>query len=525
LQEKSLRAQNTDQLEEKASLRDFASSPTHKIDDGTTIFSPGYLAGHYYHNWIDAYWFIEGEENRVAAMEIVFLELEYTLDRSQPNGPCLYDYVNFYGGPRVHDSTLVTSLCGDFPPEMIYSPSHQLLIHFHTDSSYTEVGFEMIAHIINPDGENCCANEYAAENKTTECTTEMTELAVDDSGSLHLYSPGYYSPGYYWPHAECNWKIVGFAGMNMKIEFVFFSVESSPTCSKDNVTMKFPLIEDEEEEVTLCGRDEPATFIAYSNEVEVSFNSDCCGEGAGFLIVFTSTDQMSDYPPIATDPCPGPIYMTVSSDPANPTVVESPMTGDYYSPDIYHYGNGRHCQWILSTSHERYIHYTVTDLMIEDSPGCRGDVLQMFPGLLSIQESGTLNVCGAMNESTPEAYEGVVEGYALNLRFVTDYAYDQGHWKMSFYSVLDETAATSADEETAEEPSADDTEDPADKLAEEEDIEKMAAEEKVGDADVEDLRSVARSNIQTLKKELDKLVAAERALKKQERLEEKNTGS
>lgn len=161
-------------------------------------------------------------------------------------------------------SPLLGKYCGTKIPKVIQSLTHKLHLHFHSDSSRTEEGFEI---------------QYEAS--VSGCG------GVVSGYTGYISSPNY--PDHYYANTICAWRINANKGSTVQIVFLDMDFEESHsgTCYYD-----FLEIYDGPDSTSLrlgryCG-EHPQLIESTSNSMFLQMRSDSLDNGRGFRIKYAA---------------------------------------------------------------------------------------------------------------------------------------------------------------------------------------------------------------------------------------------
>ncbi|XP_036318853.1 cubilin homolog [Rhagoletis pomonella] len=219
------------------------------------IFSPDYPAN--YTNGIDCIWVINTPENTQVKLDIDMFEL-------QASENCDSDWLEIRNGGSVQ-SPLINKYCGTLIPRQIPSFTHQLRLHFHSDSFLSARGFQIHWFVFS----NGCGGNLKS-----------------DAGVIA--SPRYPNP---YPHnAECDWHIQVPKGSSIHFSIDDLEIEELFECHYDYLEIyngrstSHPLL------AKLCQleREEPKQLFTTSNEALLRFRTDSSQRERGFLLSYYS---------------------------------------------------------------------------------------------------------------------------------------------------------------------------------------------------------------------------------------------
>ncbi|XP_012062648.1 PREDICTED: cubilin [Atta cephalotes] len=237
------------------------------------------------------------------------------------------DYVEITGAEEER----LELFCNHTRPSPLITPSSEAMIHFHSDGSNQDAGFQIHYSII--EGIPGCGGIF----------TSATGL---------INSPGHLSS--YQPNMECEWKIQLPAGERIRASWLKFDLETSSSCQFDFVeiydgpNMLSQLLG------RYCGSDMPPAIKSNSNSLVVVFKSDWSYEEEGFILSYETL-------------CGGEFH-------ADTGIIKSP-----FYPNPYHHS--RTCIYEIIQPSDKGIVLTVEDMDIEGrDQNCYYDYVEIFDG-------------------------------------------------------------------------------------------------------------------------------------------------
>ncbi|KAF0762933.1 cubilin, partial [Aphis craccivora] len=354
------------------------------IDSHGTLSSPG-SPGKYPPNR-DCYWTLNAIPGKRIQLNFFSLKFERHIN-------CSYDYLEIRDGFTQH-SPVLAKLCNTtssgLPPPILTSGSHANL-HFHSDGSGQDYGFQMTYNVI--EGIPGCGGIYTSPSGII---TSPVDLTSDDNN--------------YMDNLNCEWHIRMPLKQKLKLAFVKkFGIEHTTNCSTDYLeiydgsNVKSPLIG------RYCGStrfDQP--IITNSNEVTIIFKSDFSSTAEGFTIKYETL-------------CGGTFTESKG-------IIESPF---YPNP----YPKNKICEYLIVQPVGKAIRLSFLDLEIEDLsyPKCLYDSLEIRDG---DNENSTLIalVCGNINKLPKDPYLST-HNY-MWLKFSTDHS-NSNKGFLANYSTID----------------------------------------------------------------------------------------
>ncbi|KAG7527098.1 cubilin [Solea senegalensis] len=205
---------------------------------------------------MDCLWTIDMTLNRAINLTFSSFELE-------SSSTCRYDYVKVYDGDNVN-FPLVGTFCGNTIPAYFVSSGNFLTIHFVTDSSVQQRGFNATYRAVPL----LCGGTL---NATTSIQT--------------LNSP--YFPNAYPPFITCRWMLDAPAQETVLLSVQNFMLQPSQSCSANFLEMRDWPVGDYGQSHKFCASDgHPPDFYSYSRTVLVYFKSDAFMAGNGLRFTY-----------------------------------------------------------------------------------------------------------------------------------------------------------------------------------------------------------------------------------------------
>ncbi|XP_050435751.1 cubilin [Adelges cooleyi] len=329
-----------------------------------TLSSPG-SPGKYPPNR-NCYWTLNGPPDK----RIQFQFFSFRLEKQRK----CYDYLEIRDGISMN-SPVIDKLCNTtVPPPILTSSSHAHL-HFHTDSTGQDYGFQMT---------------YSAIEGVPGCGGVHTSPSGTISSPMNVLSDS----KMYLDNLNCEWHIRMPLKQKLKLMFLkSFDIESSKNCTSDYLeihdgpTIKSPLIS------RYCGSTKSdLPIFSSSNEVTILFKTDVSSAAEGFTIKYETI-------------CGGTYTESTG-------IIESPF---YPNP----YPNNRVCKYLISQPVGKAIRLTVLNMDIEDVtyPNCVYDSLEIRDG--DTENSTRLATLCGYTEKLPKLPFISTHNFML-LKFVTD---------------------------------------------------------------------------------------------------------
>uniref|UniRef100_A0A2H8TEF1 Cubilin n=1 Tax=Melanaphis sacchari TaxID=742174 RepID=A0A2H8TEF1_9HEMI len=354
------------------------------IDSHGTLSSPG-SPGKYPPNR-DCYWILNAIPGKRIQLNFFSLRFEQHIN-------CSYDFLEIRDGFTQH-SPMLAKLCNTtsngLPPPILTSGPH-VSLHFHSDSSGQDYGFQMTYSVI--EGVPGCGGVYTSPSGII---TSPVDLTSDNNN--------------YLDNLNCEWHIRMPLKQKLKLAFVKkFGIELTNNCSTDFLeiydgsNIKSPLIG------RYCGSkrfDQP--IITNSNEVTIIFKSDFSSTAEGFTIKYETL-------------CGGTFTESKG-------IIESPF---YPNP----YPKNKICEYVIAQPVGKAIRLSFLDMEIEDLsyPKCLYDSLEIRDG---DNENSTLIalLCGNINKLPKLPYLST-HNY-MWLKFSTDHS-NSNKGFLANYSTVD----------------------------------------------------------------------------------------
>lgn len=205
-----------------------------------------------YANNMDCYKLIDASGNENIELTFSSFDLEDN-----------YDFVTIYDGSTT-SSTEIGRYTGNSNPGTIIATSGNMLIHFTTDHSVTEAGWEA-SYIMVIDNGACIDETFNDENGT------ITDNSGDDD---------------YRNNSDCKKYIQSSSGTQISLTFNSFDLEENYDYVRiyDGFTTSATLLEE------LTGNSMPGTITSSSNEMLIHFITDHSVTKAGWEANYTSSD-------------------------------------------------------------------------------------------------------------------------------------------------------------------------------------------------------------------------------------------
>ncbi|VVC39264.1 EGF-like, conserved site,EGF-like calcium-binding domain,CUB domain,EGF domain,EGF-like calcium- [Cinara cedri] len=294
-------------------------------------------------------WNIIVNETKVLNISFVWIDVEKSID-------CFRDYIEITNN-EIEGGRTLGKFCGNTLPmnNSIISDSNHVLIHFHSDSTMSYLGFELQYTSINP----YCGGV----------------IHIDSHGTLS--SPG--SPGKYPPNRDCYWTLD--AQPEMRIQLLFFSLqlEHHVNCSydyleiRDGITQQSPVL------AKLCNSVLPSPILTSGSNAHLYFHSDDNNQDYGFQMAYSLVTGVPGCGGIHTAPM---------------GIITSPTD---FSSDTTQYLNNLKCEWHIKIPLNQKIKLVfIKKFILEFSEDCSSDFLEIHDGP-SIKSPLIGRYCGTIN--------------------------------------------------------------------------------------------------------------------------------
>nr|XP_046226989.1 cubilin [Scatophagus argus] len=274
----------------------------------------------------DCEWVINQPEGYVVTLNFLSFDVE--------GGSCQYDFVEVRDGSRS-SSPLLGVFCGvDIPPRL-QSTQKSMYIHFKTDSSISNHGFE------------------AAYGSALEgCGDTLT------SPSGTVTSPGH--PNNYPHGANCTWHINVTPGNLVRLSFESFNLEYHANCNYDYLEVyDNGTVQTGTKIGRYCGRSVPPSITSTDNLLTLLFVTDSSLVTEGFSATYVSINATTDCGETFTSP-----------------------TGSFTSPNYPdYYPNKRDCIFKIIVQINMQIMLNFTSFDLEGTPpSCNFDFVEIRDG-------------------------------------------------------------------------------------------------------------------------------------------------
>ncbi|XP_068160694.1 cubilin [Antennarius striatus] len=295
------------------------------IFSGTGQIRSPYHPNAYPHNK-ECTWVINQPEGYVVTLNFLSFDVE--------GGSCRYDYVEVRDG-SMPSSPLLGTFCGSNIPPSLQSTQKSIFIHFKTDSSISNHGFE-------------AAYGFALEG----CGDTLT------SPTGTITSPGH--PNNYPHGANCTWYISVDPGNLVRLSFDSFDLEYHVNCNFDYLEVyDNGTVQTGTKIGRYCGRSVPPSITSTDNQMTLLFVSDSSLVTEGFSATYISINATTDCGGTFTAP-----------------------TGSFSSPNYpNYYPNHRDCIFIIMMPVNMQILLNFTTFELEGSPpSCSFDFVEIRDG-------------------------------------------------------------------------------------------------------------------------------------------------
>ncbi|CAG9535646.1 unnamed protein product [Cercopithifilaria johnstoni] len=166
------------------------------------ISSPGFPLP--YHHNLDCVWNISAPEKRILSIKYTHLDLEESSD-------CLFDFVEFFDGSQINNTTSMGKFCGAIVPSIQMSTTGRfLVVRFYSDRSTSKEGFRIIVTAsLGPDGG--CGG------------------VINIGDSYELTSPLNPKTGQYYNFLRCGWTLKAPTGKILEVQLKDLELEAPDT--------------------------------------------------------------------------------------------------------------------------------------------------------------------------------------------------------------------------------------------------------------------------------------------------------
>ncbi|XP_006821495.1 cubilin-like [Saccoglossus kowalevskii] len=218
-------------------------------------------------------WRITTSIGNTILLQFLYMDLDFQLF----NGTCsdVYDHIKVITDVDTEDE-LSSLHCGNQLPLSIFTTTNKLQVEFQSKYGYG-TGFQALykTRDIAPLGEDF-----------ELCNFTLT----GPSGTF--YSPNF--PNYYPPNKHCSWHITVGGGRRIRLQFLYFGVDSSANgneCSEnyDHVLILEYKSNGNIKSRKLCGYGIPNVITTSTNEIDVIFQSNY-GQSIGFDAIYTEIE-------------------------------------------------------------------------------------------------------------------------------------------------------------------------------------------------------------------------------------------
>ncbi|XP_065052551.1 uncharacterized protein LOC135681853 isoform X4 [Rhopilema esculentum] len=302
-----------------------------------------------YSSNLDCSWSIIVDEKKVVQLTFEFFDIE------KSSGACLYDYVEIFDADRRRGSYVSLGKYCDQMPKEILSSGNELRVLFHSDNARNRKGF--VARWMAEGA----MMQTTPSARTTEkpCFQRLNGFGGEISrGSLSSF---------YSPNQDCIWVITVRNSYKIKVEFDFFEVEASRSCSKDffkihdGSTSLSPTL------MNSCGNSKPEPIISSGNELLLRFKADANNNARGFKLRWSETQ------PTTTRPVITPSTASVNSyDVCHSSRYLFGRSGELTSPNypLSYPAGDLQCTKIIDVPTNTRLVVTFEDFAIGASAGC-----------------------------------------------------------------------------------------------------------------------------------------------------------
>lgn len=293
------------------------------------------------------------------------------------------DFVKIYDGTSVMDPLLASfdGTASNPPPNTITSSGGNMLIHFNSNSSYSDPGWT--AHFSS----TSAPISYCSGTQTLTSSSDNLE---DGSSS---YS--------YLSNTQCQWLILPGSNKIINLSFSAFETESGYDYLDiyDGTNSNAPLLG------SFSGNTIPPTIISSSGAMFLDFSSDVMTEYDGWSASYYTSNQ--------TQYCNGLTTLTNTTGSIN----DGSNTNDNYSSNT-------NCQWLIQPNGAATIELSFNQFKTE----AYYDELKVYDG-----SSNGANLIGTYSGTNlPNTI--VSSGPSLYLTFTSDTYINEKGWSLSYTS-------------------------------------------------------------------------------------------
>ena len=277
---------------------------------------------------------------------------------------CSFDYLEIFDGQRESDPVL-KRYCNSTTPPPITTAGPYALLHFHTDSSMSDRGFHVT---------------YSSVPGVPGCGGTLT------TPKGIITSPSF--PERYDNNIDCDWLIRVHPEDKIQLTFSVFDLEQHGVCRWDYLEVRDGEDENAPLKGRFCGSLIPQPIVSSGNKLWIKFKADASFNGQGFKASY--------------DALCGGEYNDLEGR------IKSP-----YFPDPY--PSNRQCTYHIMVPQGKLIYLQFEFFMIEGSPDCLWDYLEIRENIQSDNQNDTLRICGSV---LPRPITSTLN--ELELKFVTD---------------------------------------------------------------------------------------------------------
>ncbi|XP_069807122.1 ovochymase-1 [Dendropsophus ebraccatus] len=313
---------------------------------------------------------------------------------------CVTESLTIYH-EKENNSNLIEKMCG-FPPKPVTyetrGPMVRVVFISAHQGLYSRIGFHLQYKIF---GEG--VRDFMETDWRKTSTQESCDDVIVTKENGVISSPGY--PAEYPNDLGCQWRIIAPRKKIIRLDIDTLSTEKDETGCQDVLQVYQGIGENKVLLGSCCGNISDYAVKSNGSEMTLLFNSNSRVSMKGFFSRYSfwlQTDSPKTPEDLSILNCPTLKYLKAGS-----LDVKSPGYPEAYL-------NGLDCWWNISSESGNKIELNLKDLMLEDSPNCTWDFLNIYDGA-SDETKLLVTLCGIKSNSTFSSSSGV-----LTLHFHTD---------------------------------------------------------------------------------------------------------
>lgn len=238
----------------------------------------------------------------------------------------------------------------------------------------------------------------------------QTTLAATQYPNTKYLSPLRDASGKYFNNVNCKYEISAPYGSNVLVKLISLQIENHRTCKYDNLTIYDGDTTESMLVGVYCGNTTlkplPPPFRSSGNKLTAHFATDGSASGFGFQLTYTTINRGASTPDPFTESAPRPTTQAPTAAPTQQTECElqriTGQSGTITSPgfnNVDEYSVNQRCQWFITVATSKIIEITFDTLDLEQSIGCKYDILDLRDG----DRTGPLlrRLCGANRPNIP----------------------------------------------------------------------------------------------------------------------------